>query len=188
MDESSPTEQLLIQAGAGDRAALEALYARYSPRLRRWAAGRLPAASRDLADTHDLVQDTLLQTLRHLPTFEVRGEGAFLAYLRRAILNRINNEIRRVVRKPVPDPLTTEHRTSAPSPLEEVLGRDVLNRYERALQQLSESDRHAIIARVEFGLPYDEVARIVGKDNAAAARQAVGRALRRLAELMHHVR
>ena len=134
MDQSS-TEQLLILAGSGNSAALEALYTRYSPRLRRWAAGRLPSSSRDLADTQDLVQDTLLQTLRHLPTFEVRGEGAFLAYLRRAILNRINNEIRRVSRKPVPGPLNAEHPTAAPSPLEEVLGRDVLNRYERALQQ-----------------------------------------------------
>lgn len=188
MDQSSPTERLLVLAGAGDNAALEALYARYAPRLRRWAAGRLPAATRDLADTQDLVQDTLLQTLRRLPTFEVRGEGAFLAYLRRAILNRINNEIRRVSRKPVPGPLSTEHPTTGPSPLEEVLGRDVLTRYERALQELSDSDRHAVIARVEFGLPYEEVARILGKDNAAAARQAVARALRRLAGAMDHGR
>jgi RNA polymerase sigma-70 factor (ECF subfamily) len=56
------------------------------------SVGEVPAAARDLTDTQDLVQETLLSTFRHLQTFEIRGEGAFLAYLRRAILNRIRNE------------------------------------------------------------------------------------------------
>jgi RNA polymerase sigma-70 factor (ECF subfamily) len=186
--EGVPTEQLLVQAGQGDRAAVELLYSRYLPRLRRWAAGRLPSGARDLSDTHDLVQETLLQTFRHLKDFEIRGEGAFLAYLRRAILNRINNEIRRITRKPAPDQLTDHHRAPGPSPLEEVLGRDALNHYERSLQQLSEPDRHAIIARLEFGCSYAEVAAMLGQNNPAAARKSVERALRRLAASMGHGR
>ena len=51
---------LLERARAGDRQALETLTARYLPRLRRWASGRLPRWARDLADTEDLVQETVL--------------------------------------------------------------------------------------------------------------------------------
>ena len=67
------------------------LFARYLPILRRWAAGRLPRAVRDVADTPDLVQDTMLQVFKNIEGFEHRGEGAFHAYLRQAVMNRIRN-------------------------------------------------------------------------------------------------
>jgi RNA polymerase sigma factor (sigma-70 family) len=185
-DDLLPTEQLLLRAGDGDTAALEALYGRYLPRLKRWAAGRLPAAARDLADTHDLVQDTLLQTFRNLHRFEIRGEGAFIAYLRRALLNRISNEVRRITRKPAPGQIPEDAQGTDPSPLEEVLGREALDRYETALQTLSESDRHAIIAKIEFGCSYEELTHILDKPTEAAARKTVERALRRLAAEMGH--
>jgi len=58
----------------------------------RWA--------RDVSDTQDLVQETLLQTFKRVETFESRGDGAFQAYLRQALLNRIRNELRRFRRRP----------------------------------------------------------------------------------------
>src|SRR2546428_459621 len=67
---------LLERARAGDRRALDALIARYLPRLRRWASGRLPRWARDLADTQDLVQDTLLQTFKRIDMLEISHEGA----------------------------------------------------------------------------------------------------------------
>ena len=57
-------------------------------------------------------------------------------------------------------------------------------RYEAALQRLKPGDREAIIARVEMGLPYSEVAAALGKPSVAAAHMAVSRALVRLAEEM----
>jgi hypothetical protein len=76
------TFTLVERAQAGDQEALDRLFARHLPPLRRWARGRLPKWARDLADTDDLVQDTLLQTFRRLSVFEVRGPGALLsAYL-----------------------------------------------------------------------------------------------------------
>jgi hypothetical protein len=50
---------LLSRAKRGDAAALDALLERYRPRLLRWAHRRLPHWARDLAETDDLVQDTL---------------------------------------------------------------------------------------------------------------------------------
>ena len=49
---------------------------RYLPRLSRWASGRLPRWARDLSDTDDLVQDTLIRSVANLGHFEARGEGA----------------------------------------------------------------------------------------------------------------
>src|SRR6476660_1739651 len=83
---------LLERARAGDESALNALMARHLPRLRRWASGRLPRWVRDIADTQDLVQETLLQTFKGIDRFEARGEGAFQAYLRQGVLNRIRDE------------------------------------------------------------------------------------------------
>ena len=67
MDDAESTFQLLAQARAGDRTALDTLFARYLPPLRRWATGRLPRWARDVSDTQDLVQDTLLQTFKSGP-------------------------------------------------------------------------------------------------------------------------
>src|SRR5262249_29139016 len=103
LTQSQPREaslDLLERAKAGGRQALEALIARYLPRLRRWAHGRLPAWSRDLAETQDLVQETVFSAFKQIERFEVRGEGALQAYLRQALINRIRAEIRRVGRRP----------------------------------------------------------------------------------------
>ena len=75
MNGESSTE-LILKARAGDEAALERLFARYHASLRRWAHGRLPRWARDIADTEDLLQETLAQTLRHLPRLQLDEEVA----------------------------------------------------------------------------------------------------------------
>src|SRR4029450_10705025 len=68
--------ELLERARDGDAAALDRLLTRYLRPLQRWASGRLPRWARDLSDTGDLVQETLIQTLRNMGTFRPRREGA----------------------------------------------------------------------------------------------------------------
>ena len=177
---------LLRRAQAGDSEALNALIARYLPRLARWATGRLPADARGLADTQDVVQETVSQAFRKIERFEIRGEGALQAYLRQALLNRIRQEIRRARRR-LPaggDEPLTELEAAGPSPLEEAIGREALERYEAALQRLRPEDREVIISRVELGLTHQQVADAMGKPSANAARMAVERALARLIEEM----
>src|SRR5512147_836126 len=103
--ESETTGYLLDRARAGDRSAVDALFARYLPRLSKWARGRLPRWARDVADTHDLVQDTLLRTFKHIGRFESRGELALQVYLRQAVANRVRDELRRFARRPGAEPL-----------------------------------------------------------------------------------
>jgi RNA polymerase sigma factor (sigma-70 family) len=178
------TFALLELAKAGDRDALEAVLARYIPALQRWARGRLPRWARDVRDTDDLVQDTVFQTLRHLNAFEPRREGALHAYLRQAVANRIRDEVRRAHRRPMLGELDGEHEAGDASPLDEVVGREAHERYEAALARLRPEEREAIVARVEMGLSFEDVAAALGKPTADAARKTVTRALVRLAEEM----
>ena len=175
---------LLERAQAGDRTALETLIARYQPRLERWASGRLPRWARDIADTQDLVQETLFQTFKRIEAFEPRGDGALQAYLRHAILNRIREELRRTKRRPVKVELDSQAEGDNQSPLEEAIGLEALERYERALAALRQEDREAIVARVELGYTNQEIAELLNKPSANAARMAVERAIVRLAREM----
>src|SRR6202035_2381849 len=103
------TFDLVERAKSGDGDALNRLFARYLPSLRRWASGRLPRWARDLMDTDDLVQETMIRAVKRLGAFESRHEGALQAYLRQAVVNRIRDEVRRSARLPVTDVLEDHH-------------------------------------------------------------------------------
>lgn len=182
--EAQSSIELVRLARAGDTAAQNELCTRYLPRLQRWAHGRLPAWARGALDTHDLVQDTFIQVLKRIGDFEPRHEGAFHGYLRQALLNRVRDEIRRANRHAPPQPLDTAKAASDPSPLEEAIGRETLERYESALLRLKPTDREAIMLRIELNYPYADIATALGKPSIAAAQMAVSRALVRLAEEM----
>jgi RNA polymerase sigma factor (sigma-70 family) len=178
------TFALLERARGGDAEALDRLFARHVKPLRRWISGRLPRWARDMADTDDLVQDTLLQTFKRIESFEPRRVGALQAYLRQAVLNRVRDELRRKGRRPDSTDLEGVDVAGDDSPIEEAIGREAVENYERALQRLKPEEREAIIARVELGYSYDELAEALGKPSKEAARKAAERALVRLAEEM----
>ena len=178
------TVALVEQAKTGDRDALDRLFTRFLPSLRRWASGRLPRWTRDLMDTDDLVQETVIRAVKRIDHFESRHEGALQAYLRQAVLNRIRDEVRRSKRSPVATPLDDNASDHGASPLENAIGAEALARYESALARLRPEEREAIVARVEMDGSYQEVAQALGKPSADAARMAVSRALLRLAEEM----
>ena len=185
--ESQTTITLIRHARAGNRRALEIVASRLLPRLRRWAAGRLPAWARDLADTQDLVQETLTNVLTTIDRFEPKHEAAFTVYLRAALANRLKNELRRAVRHPAAHGMeaAAHHVSPWPSPLDEAITQQAWDRYEAALAALDEEDREAIIGRIELHYSYQELADAWGKPSAEAARKAVERAVKRLAEEMN---
>jgi RNA polymerase sigma-70 factor (ECF subfamily) len=176
------TVELLNRAKQGDNAALDLLLARIIPRLRRWAHGRMPNSARGMLETADLVQEAVINAMRRLDAFEARHQGALQAYLRKAVINRIRDLARRQRHTPdradLPDQLA-DRRTS---PLEEAIGHENLARYEAAMQRLQPADREAIISRLELQHSYDELAVILNKPTPEAARMAVTRAMKRLAE------
>jgi RNA polymerase sigma factor (sigma-70 family) len=178
------TFELIERVRGGDKDALERLVARHSAPLRRWVSGRLPRWARDLADTDDLVQDTLIRTFKRIETFEHRGAGALQAYLRQAVMNRLRDELRRKARAPVKVDWEDFELEAPGSPLEDAIGSEAAGRYQAALAGLTEEDREAIIGRVEMQYSYSDLADMLGRPTPEAARKAVQRALLRLAQAM----
>jgi RNA polymerase sigma-70 factor (ECF subfamily) len=174
---------LLARARERDPEAISKLVERLLPALRRWARGRLPAFARRESDEDDIVSDVITNALAHVDRLGPTSPGQLQAYLRQMINGRIRDQIRRASRSSRA-PLDVSAQDPAISPLERAIGNEGIERYEAALARLKPADRQAIIARMELQNSYDEVARVLGKPNANAARVAVTRALARLIESM----
>jgi RNA polymerase sigma factor (sigma-70 family) len=173
--------ELASRARRGERPAVEALMQRCLPPLRRWARGRLPTGTRGQLDTCDLVQDVAMHALGRLASFEPRHPAALDAYLRRALVNRIRDELRRVARRPRATVLPEQLRSNGPSPLAAAIEAEQYWRYRHALSRLGAKDRQLIVARVEYGWSHRMIAERFGLPSVPAASMAVLRAAKRLA-------
>jgi RNA polymerase sigma-70 factor (ECF subfamily) len=177
IDPQGSTALLLIRARSGDLRARDSLARRYTVLLRQWAHGRIPARARDLVDTEDLVQSALYRAFGRLDEFEDRGGGAFLAYVRTILLNQIRDEARRSSRRPEHGELGDDFRSEDTSPLDKLIRREQLERYERALESLSPKRREAVIMRFEMGCPYREIAEALGLPSGNSARMLSARGI-----------
>jgi RNA polymerase sigma-70 factor (ECF subfamily) len=180
------SHRLLARARAGDTRALSTLFRRQGAALRKWARGRLPRWARNFAETADLVQEALFQTFRRIDRFEDRGKGALQAYLRQAVTNRIRDEMRRVGRQVTGDSLPPEAllHSAEPSPFETTLDAERERKYKLALATLTDDERLLVVARMELGYNYEQLALIGNRSTADAARVAVRRAVLKVAERM----
>lgn len=180
--EPHTTAELLRRARTGEPAAREALAGRFLEPLRRWAHRRLPPSARGLLDTDDLVQIALLRTFQKWDEFEPEHPGALFTYLRRALIHRLRDELRRVKARPGEVTLPEAVRADEPSPLELAITREGIERYEAALARLPEMQQEAVLMRIELGASFPEIATALGSPSPNAARMMVVRALVRLAE------
>lgn len=178
------TATLVRAIHRGDDAARDRLLARCLPLLTRWAHGRLPRFGRNLAETDDLVQVSLLRALNNLESFEARRPGALLAYLRTILMNAVREEIRRSARHPSESLPTSELPADRPSVLEDLIGQETVDAYESALNSLTDKQREAVILRIEFDMTYPEIATELEIESADAVRMLVSRGLVALARAM----
>ncbi len=182
---STTDRRLLERARRGSRSAVNALFNRNASWLRRWARGRLPQWARGAVDTSDLVQDTLHHAFARLSWFQSKHAGALRAYLRRALENRVRDELRRAtcrMENPMmAEPVRPLH--SAPQ-LQQLMDDETWGRYLQGLKHLSARDRRMVVGRAELGYNYRQLAFVEGLSSADTARKAVQRALARLIDVM----
>ena len=126
-----------------------------------------------------------------LTWFESKHVSALRAYLRRAVENRVQDELRRAIRR-----LDIAHLAPAEEPLrpfedaapqyQQRLQEELWGRYREGLTRLKVCDRRLIVGRAELGYNYAQLAAIEGLPTPDAARKALKRALIPLSELMPH--
>jgi RNA polymerase sigma-70 factor (ECF subfamily) len=176
---------LLHRAQAGDDGARERLYRRLLPVMRRWARGQVPERARAHLDSDDLVQEVLTETLVTVQTLEPRRDHGLHVYLREALRNKIRDELRRIYRNPGQvEELSEALPADDPSPFDNAVNDEAHALYEAALEELPEAERVMIVARVEFGLSWRDIAELGEKPSEDAARMTVSRALVRIARSM----
>ena len=183
-------QRLLDRVRRGSSSAVAGLFERYAPWLRRRASGRLPqwARSGGVA-TSDLVQDVLHHAFARLQWFESKHVSALRAYLRRAVENRVQDELRRSIRRldiarlaPGEAPLRP-FEDAAPQ-YQQLLHDEMWGRYREGLKRLKVRDRRLIVGRAELGYNYAQLAAIERLPSPDAARKALKRAVIRLSEVM----
>jgi RNA polymerase sigma factor (sigma-70 family) len=179
---------LLRRAREGDERARSALFERCAPCVARWAHGRMPGRLRGAQETADLVQDVLVGFLSRPDPYQLRNDGAFLAYLRMAVWRRLQSLLRTPAAKA--EHLRLDHEESPelpatdPSPIEQRVGAETVERYEAALAGLDERERTAVILRIDLRLSIAEIAEAMGFPSWDAARKFANRAVIKLTEKM----
>lgn len=172
--ESPTDEDLLRQAAAGDQSAFSALVRRHEDRV----FGIAIRITGDRADALDATQDTFVSVFRQAATF--RAEAAFTTWLYRVAVNACRDLLRR--RRRLPEP--TDELPERPRPgigTEEVVGLRL--DLARALAQLPDEYRDAVLMHDLGAVPYEEIAQITGVA-LGTVKSRISRGRRRLAELL----
>jgi RNA polymerase sigma-70 factor (ECF subfamily) len=141
----------------GEQEALRALFDIYKDRLYTIAV----RYSGDAAAAEDIVQDTFLKLPAALGKF--RGDGSFESWLYRLVVNACFDHRRRARRfLPAVESLLDFVRGPAKTPLEDVLETERSASVRDAIARLDPEHRIVVVLRYSMGLPYEEIAQILG--------------------------
>lgn len=147
-----------------ERFALARIFTRGLSTVRRWASELLPNWVANLDVTTDLAQETLQ------------------VHLRRSVLDRIREHERAHSTRGAARSAGVEVANGVePVPLEALIGAQAATHYCAALGRIVAAEREAVVARLELGYNYEQIALILDQPSATAARAAVARSLGHLA-------
>lgn len=157
-----PTDSALIERWKqGDSRAATLLVERHAEALARYAA-----SLGEWDEVEELVQDTFVRAFGSLDQF--RGESALRTWLftiaRRLILDRRRAERRTRVMVPADEGSVTTDVT----PLDIMLAEEAGERMRTAVERLSATQREVFTLRVNEGMSYTDIARVVGTTEGAA--------------------
>lgn len=165
-------EQLIAAFTGGESAAFEELIRRHEQKI----FGLCLRIMGDRSDAFDAAQEAFITAFRHLDSF--RGDAAFGTWLYRVGINSCKDLLRKRSRIPLG---SSETEVQAPDdPAAQVSMRvDIA----RALQELPEEYREAVVMHDLGGIPYEEIARLTNT-RIGTVKSRISRGRRRLAELM----
>jgi RNA polymerase sigma-70 factor (ECF subfamily) len=150
-------------AAAATEADLEAqrftrLYDEHAPRVHRFLRDLL----RDEALAADAVQETFTRVYRQMATLHEREPLAAWIF---GVARNVSLEVRRArgrAARAIDASTGVDARRSPCTPEAELLDREALEVVDAALDRLSEERRAALLLRLDHGLAYEEIARVMG--------------------------
>jgi RNA polymerase sigma-70 factor (ECF subfamily) len=161
MTQDENDQQLVQRVQKGDKSAFDLLVLKYQHRVLKLVSRFVS----DPAEAEDVAQEAFIKAYRALPAF--RGDSAFYTWLYRIAINTAKNALVSNRRRPVdfdldmqdPDQYERHARLKEADTPEGVLLTDEIRVVvEKALEQLPEDLRTAIVLRELEGLSYEEIA------------------------------
>lgn len=166
MAETDADAPLVAAARRGDRAAFEELVRRHARPAQRLAA-RL-VGNRE--DGEDVVQEAFTKAFQNLASF--RGDAAFRTWILHITLNQAQDHLRSRRRRPAgasdAAALCDEIAERRAGPNRDAAAREEASELRRAVDELPPRQKAALLLRIYEGMPYREVARVLGTTIAAS--------------------
>ena len=198
--DSEQTQELLVQARAGDEAAINDLMERHRKALRRLVALRMDRQIAGRVDASDIVQDVLVEANRRLADFIDDGKMPFHLWLRQLAKDRLidmhrrHHAQRRNVDREQPikadgnmdrSSMDLEGQLSDPqlTPAAANIRKEQRGLFWSAIEELNDQDREIILMRHAEHLGNSEVAEALELSPAAAGMRYL-RAMRRLRAIL----
>jgi RNA polymerase sigma-70 factor (ECF subfamily) len=195
--DSAETRALLEEIGRGDARAMENLLGRHRTQLRDFIECHFDPRLRARVDPSDVVQETQMELVRRMDDFLAKRPMPFRLWLRKKAIERLLNLRRQhltLKRRSVDREQAWPERSSlllagpllarGASPSQQLQDRELAERVSRAVGRLAHSDREILLLRHAEDLPFEEIARLLDVEP-AAARKRFGRALIRLQNVLH---
>ena len=162
MSDREIDQQLVERVQRGDKAAFDLLVVKYQRKIFRL----LSRLIRDTAEIEDVAQEAFVKAYRALPNF--RGDSAFYTWLYRIAINTAKNYlVSQGRRAPTSTQVDVEdaetfddgdHLRDLNTPDSMLVTKQVAEAVNRAIDQLPEDLRTAIVLRELEGLSYEEIA------------------------------
>lgn len=179
----SDTQRLLDEARAGNRGALDVLYARHHGRLIAFIRARMGGGLARCVAPEDILQETHLESARKIGEFEPRGPASFYRWLveiarfKIAEAERAQRAHKRALETPLEDPPAA----SQTSPSGRAMRSERAALLLQALAALPEAQAEAVRLRYLEGLTIAETAERLARSE-AAVKALVSRGLAALSQ------
>jgi RNA polymerase sigma-70 factor (ECF subfamily) len=192
MSDRRSDKELVTRAQGGDKRAFDLLVIKYQQKV----AGLISRYIRDPSEVMDVAQEAFFKAYRALPGF--RGESAFYTWLYRIAINTVKNYLVAQGRRPPGDDVEAEvaeqmdvggRLREVGTPESHLMSIEIAQTVQRALDELPEDLRTAIVLRELEGLSYEEIANAMEcpigtvRSRIFRAREAIDKRLRPLLNL-----
>lgn len=154
------TTRLVDAACAGDREALEALYAKHAGRLVAFIRSRMSDELAQRVSPEDVAQETLLESSRKIDAFVPQGGASFYRWLVGIARNKVleANRARLARKRSIEGPLEIDLGASQTSPSGRAMRAESAVQLHHALAALPERQAEAVRCRYLEGLSLAETA------------------------------